>query len=258
MADDWEKLAKVYARMGAPMRPSPEDAGRINAIIAGHDADVLLLGVTPEYSVIGKTLTAVDNSASMIAKTWPGDDERRRVLFGDWLNLPFDDGAFTAAVGDGVLTAVAEGLPALFAELRRVIAPGGLCAFRAFCAPEAPETFADIAADYFARPDPNPSSLRMRIAMTLAAEAPDYVFPVAKMLAKFNEMFPDRIRLAEETGWSADAIASADVLEDAKYSVGYSPRSYLRELAGRHFDHVEIIENEDYPMAERCPIMVLR
>jgi hypothetical protein len=51
--------------------------GAIAVQIAGHDARVLLLGVTPELCGIAQETVAVDHSANMIARVWPGDTPSR-------------------------------------------------------------------------------------------------------------------------------------------------------------------------------------
>ena len=85
----------------------------------------MLLGVTPELSVLGSELTAVDNSPGMLAQVWPGDQPLRRAILGDWTDLPFADATFDAAIGDGSLNAAPELVDEVLAEANRVLAPGG-------------------------------------------------------------------------------------------------------------------------------------
>jgi hypothetical protein len=84
----WRNFAGVYGRLRPPLRPSPIDVANLSRAISHDDKRILLLGVTPELSVLGRELTAVDNSPSMLARVWPGDQTLRRAVIGDWTNLP--------------------------------------------------------------------------------------------------------------------------------------------------------------------------
>src|ERR1044071_10147553 len=94
----WRNFAEVFGRLAPPLRPSPTDVANLGRAIAHEDKRILLLGVTPELSVLGRELTAVDNSPRMLAHVWPGDRECRRAILGDWTDLPFADGSFHAGI----------------------------------------------------------------------------------------------------------------------------------------------------------------
>lgn len=257
MTKDWTDLANIYAKMGAPMLPSPPDVDRMKRLIAGKERNVLMLGATPQFANLGTRLTALDGTAKMISDYWRHPNETRRAILGDWLSTPFGDGEFTAVIGDGSLTSVANGLPNLLPEARRVLVPGGVLAIRCFCTPEPAETI-DSIVDSFANLDANPLCLRMRMAMAMAAMEPNYVFPIRELAFLFDKLFPDREALAEKTGWRKDEIDRIDDMKSATYSVGFPPRSMLGEMAARTFADIKFVESEGYPLAGLCPVLVLK
>ena len=219
---------------------------------------LLLLGVTPELSVLGEDLTAVDNSPPMLAAIWPGDREGRRAILADWTDLPFADGSFDAVIGDASLNASAQRVDEVVAEARRVLAPGGKIVFRLFCAPQEPETLEAIGDDVVGGWTGNLSALKLRIAMALAASKPRAIIPVQEILVAFNRLFPDRIRLAAVTGWSADDISTVDAYVGADHSLGMPTLAGFRSYLEPHFSHVTAEPSTGYPLAERCPVVICR
>jgi SAM-dependent methyltransferase len=252
----WRNFAGVYGRLRPPLRPSPIDVANLSRAISHDDKRILLLGVTPELSVLGRELTAVDNSPSMLARVWPGDQTLRRAVIGDWTNLPFADATFDAAIGDGSLNSAPEVVDEVLAEVKRVLVPEGKAAFRLFCAPEEPETLESIADDLGAGWPGNLHALKWRIAMTLAASKPRAIVPVQEILVAFNRMFPDRTRLAAGTGWSPDDIATLDAYVGADHSLGFPTLSTLLRVIKRHFSDVSVVAASGYPLAGRCPTVI--
>jgi SAM-dependent methyltransferase len=212
--------------------------------------------VTPELSVLGPDLTAVDNSPRMLAEVWPGDGEARRAILADWTDLPFAQGTFDAVIGDGSLNSAPEAVDEVLTEAKRVLAPGGKAAFRLFCAPEEAETLQSIMDDLGAGWPGNVHALKWRIAMVLAAPRPRAIVPVREILGEFNRMFPDRTALAARTGWSQDDIATLDAYVGADHSLGFpSLSAFLRDFE-RHFRKVCVVRASGYPLAERCPTVI--
>lgn len=252
----WQNFAKGFERLGAPLRPSVSDVESLRGAIAGSDERVLLLGVTPELTGLGKKMVAVDKEPGMIADVWPGDDHRRRAVLANWLDLPFDDASFDAAIGDGSMNAVAGCREELLVEVRRVLAPAGILALRVFCSPESPETLRDIRRELEEGWNGNVYSLAWRIAMSLAPDKADAVVAVREVAQTFNELFPDRDAVAAKTGWNAAEIAFFDRLEAGAHSVGLPTLDTAVELLQRTFPQYRVIPGSGYPLAERCPTIV--
>ena len=253
---EWRNFAGVFARLRPPLRPTPSDVETMRRAIAGRDRRVLLLGVTPELSVLGTELVAIDNSPRMIDRVWPGDSARCRAVLGDWTGLPFSDSTFDAVIGDGSLNSAGEGLERVLADVQRVLAPGGKATFRIFASPESPETLADIQRDADSGGAGNVHALKWRIAMSLAALAPGAVVPVAAILAEFNRMFPDRALLSSRTGWSEQEIATLDAYVGADHALAFPTATRMLEIAGPHLGSAEVAHGSGYPLADRCPTMV--
>jgi len=254
----WRNFPDVYAKLGPPLRPSAGDVENFRRATSSGEQRVLLLGVTPELSVLGRKLTAVDNSPRMLADVWPGDGEARRAMLADWTDLPFEDGSFDAVIGDGSLNSAPEQVAAVLIEARRVLSPTGDAVFRLFCSPERPETLDGIAKDVAGSWKGNLHALKWRIAMALAASTPRAIVPVADILDAFNGMFPDRHALEAQTGWPPEEIATLDAYAGADHSLGFPTLSAFEEALRRHFSGISVHFAADYPLAERCPTVLCR
>lgn len=252
----WRNFAGVHGKLRPPLRPSEGDVENLRRSIAADDKRILLLGVTPELSVLGRELVAVDNSPRMLAEVWPGDRENRRAVLADWTDLPFETGSFDAVIGDASPNAAPDQVDEVLAEARRVLAPGGKLAFRLFCSPEEPEALESIRSDVFSGWPGNLHALKWRIAMALAASKPRASVPVREILAAFDRLFPDRAQLAAATGWPAEDIATLDAYVGADHSLGFPTLSSLRSMIGRHFSDISTVAAAGYPLAERCPTVV--
>jgi SAM-dependent methyltransferase len=252
----WRNFPGVHGKLRPPLRPSPGDVDNIRRAIDGSEERVLLLGVTPELSVLGRQLIAVDNSPRMIADVWPGDRPDRRAMLADWTDLPFSSGSFDSVIGDASLNAAPDVVEQVVAEARRVLVPRGKAAFRLFCAPEHPESLDSIRTEVASGWSGNLHALKWRIAMTLAASKPAAAVPVRQILEAFDRMFPDRAELSASTGWPVEDIATLDAYAGAGHSLGFPTLSAFRTLLERHFSAVSIRPATAYPLAERCPTVM--
>ena len=253
---DWRNFAAVYGRLCPPLRPSPSDVAHFAGAMAGHDARVLLLGVTPELSVLGNDLTAIDNSPRMLSDVWIGDHPARRAVRGDWTRLPFEDSSFTAVIGDGSLNSAPGLEPDMLREIARALADGGRAVFRAFCSPDQPETLSTVRQDVVSRWEGNFHALKWRIAMALAASDANRTVAVRTILAAFDDLFPDRPELALKTGWSLDSITTIDAYAGAAHSLSFPTLAELLDTAAPYFAQARVLEGRGYPLAERCPTIV--
>jgi SAM-dependent methyltransferase len=221
--------------------------------IGGRAKHILLLGVTPELSCLGNKLTAVDSSAQMIADIWPGDNEHRDAVLADWADVPVPDSAFDAVIGDGSLNCAPDCLEQVLTEIRRVLSPEGVAAFRVFCAPSEAESFEDIELDVLRGSCANVHALKWRIAMALAASAPNASVPAKAILARFNAMFPDRSRLSSICKWSVDEIATLDAYDGASHSLCFPTEAEIVKLGEQYLGPAKVFTSSGYPLAERCP-----
>jgi hypothetical protein len=93
--------------------------------------------------------------------------------------------------------------------------------------------------------------------MALAAREENAVLPLADFARAFDALFPDRAALAAMTGWGMDEIDLVDALKTAAYSAAYPTAAALRAEARAVFAEPRFIESHGYPLAERCPVLVL-
>ncbi len=228
-------------------------------IVAGHDARVLLLGVTPELAGIGLELSAIDRSDTMIAHIWPGDTARASARNADWLAPPFEDGTFTAIIGDGSLSAILwpRDYRTLFAHAGRLLVPGGVIALRLFKTPDDAETRDTLRRNTLAGKTRSFHAFKWQLAMSVVAETGDPNIAVIAIRDAFDAMFPDRAGLANATGWSAEDIETIDVYSNSPDIYSFPTFTQLRETIPESLANVRLIDCGSYPLAERCPLLAM-
>ncbi|MGZ8311741.1 MAG: class I SAM-dependent methyltransferase [Allosphingosinicella sp.] len=254
--DAWRDFPPRRSLVRPPLRPTAEAVATIGHAVVGHDAHVLLLGVTPELYALGHDLTAVDCSPEMIAKVWPGDRKDRRAVLDDWRKMAPEWGPFTAACGDGSLNVLAwpDDQAAVFGRLRRLLAPDARIAIRCYLAPDRPETLAEVREAALSGSVHGFDALKMRVAMTRPGGSP--AVPVGEIATAFDTAFPDRAELAGATGWSETEIAAIDFYRGSPAVYSFPTLWELRVLLPRMFATPRFIASGRYELAERCPVLV--
>jgi len=257
-ASHWEEFHRRWGRVKAPLRPNAEIVAAFEAAVAGHSGRVLLLGVTQELADIGRELVAVDRSQGMIDNVWPGNLTRRRAQLGDWLDLKFPRGHFTAVVGDGSLSTLPypAGHRAFYAQLEHVLRPGGRFVARTFATPEDGETIDAVIERTNAGRIANFHAFKWHLAMALVSASGDANIPVVKIRDAFNDNFPDRKALAAKTGWAIEDIDTIDVYAGSPDVYSFATLSQLRETIPPSFKRVYVEAVGTYPLADRCPFLI--
>ncbi len=260
MSGHWDRYHRHWNRLGPPLRPGPETVAIYRDAVDADRRRLLLYGVTPELAGLGRELVAVDGAIGMIRDLWPGDGPGRRALQADWTALPLADGSVGAALGDGAFNAnpLPGRLEALLAELARVLAPGGRAAVRVFCRPELPETLEAVSAAAWDGEIATFHALKWRLAMVLAGARGGPNVAVRDILAGVERLFPDRAALAARTGWPAEAIDTIDAYAGSDQVYAFPTRGEILALVGARFPRVAAIDSGDYPLSERCPLIVFR
>lgn len=259
MTNHWDNYHRHWTLLGAPLRPTPETVGIVERALDLDEAHVLLLGVTPELAGLGKTMLAIDGSAAMVSGVWPGDSAGRRAITGNWLDLPLSRASVGAVIGDGCLTVVdsAQARHALLGEVARVLKPEGRAVIRVFAGPETFEDLADIKAEALAGEIGNFHALKWRIAMACATSDVDRAVKVQAIRDAFDKTFPDREALAARTGWSMASIGTIDVYTGSETTYCFATLAMLINEARDWFDDVRVVPSGSYPLAERCPLLML-
>ncbi|TPL90390.1 class I SAM-dependent methyltransferase [Mesorhizobium sp. B2-3-12] len=259
MTNHWDNYHRHWKLLDAPLRPTAETVGIFDRELDLGNADVLLLGVTPELAVLGRSMLAIDQSATMISGVWAGDNASRRAMAGNWLDLPVERASFDAVIGDGCLSAVdskaARGV--LFSEIARVLKPGRRAAIRVFARPETADHLRGIQALVLAGGVENFHALKWRIAMACTTDDCDNSVDVQAIRATFDRLFPDREVLAARTGWSMASINTIDVYAGSETKYSFATLAMLVDEASAWFGKVRVVPSGSYPLAERCPLLVL-
>ncbi len=260
MTNHWDTYDQSFSRLGAPQRPPPEAVRQFKHTLNPAGKLVLLLGVTPELRDLSDHMVAVDSSPGMIAGVWPGNDENRVALLGDWLDLPIDGASMDRVAGDGCLSAVdtREARCDLLAEMARVMKPDGTAAVRLFAGPEEFEDLEEIRQAALARSIESFHALKWHVAMACTTRDADRCIPVQKILHMIDDLFADREALSSATGWSRDSIDTIDLYRGSDMAYSFATADMLVEEASRSFEDVSLVATGDYPLSERCPLLVLR
>lgn len=259
MSDLWANLFRTWDLIGAPLRPHPDVVAVMKRELGADEADMVLLGVTPEFARLGKTLTAVDANPNMIGALWIGDDANRKAVVGNWLDLPLADQSVDAIVGDGCLSAViteAQRLRCL-QEMARVLKPGGRAAIRLFARPRKTEELDAIKTDALTGKVKALAEIVLRTALSLPVAAPDYGLTMSAVLGGINEMFGDRTELMAAGGWQPGAFAFIDLYQGSDTICCWLNEDIHVAEASRYFEDVRLVASGGYAVAERCPVLVL-
>jgi hypothetical protein len=196
----------------------------------------------------------------MIANIWPGDTKIRHAEKGDWLALPFPARHFSAVIGDGALVMLAypTAYSALFAQLERVLEPGGLFATRFFATPDGNrDTIQTLREQVLARRAGSFNAFKWRLAMVLVTQVRSQNVKVTAIRDAFEQMFPDRNVLAAATGWELEDIATIDAYKDSRTMYSFPTRKELRAAIPGDFVNVRFVSSGAYDLAERCPIVAM-
>jgi SAM-dependent methyltransferase len=255
----WQDYHARWSQLRPPLRPHPDVIAPVRTLIGNPDGPVLLLGVTPELATAFESVHAVDKSPEMIAGIWPGDTPMRHAVQGDWLHIPGPDGRFNAVVGDASPNNVSypDEVCRLLLRVRELLAPGGRFACRVFERPAWPFTREDLL-DMTTNPARiNFQAFKWMFAMHLAAHTEPSV-PVRRVLALFEQMFPDRDGLAARTGWPRADIDTVEVYRESPVVYCFPDRSEFLRMLPQGFSEVAFHACGGYDVAECCPILSCR
>jgi len=260
MTQHWNAIRRHWQLLGSPLRPPPEVVEAYNRELDLVRSHVVMFGVTPELAGLGAAMTAVDESADMIAGIWPGDTDMRKAVRGDWFDLPFPGASIDALIGDGCLSVIgaADVRRMLFSSIARALKADGRAGIRLYASPETRDEPQDVRALALAGGASTFHDLKWRVAMTAIGGAPDYTIPVTGILEQFDRMFPDREELSARTGWELPVIGTIDVYRNSPAIYSFAPVNALIEEARVFFDNVRVSPTGRYGLAERCPLLVLR
>lgn len=266
----WERLAACYWAVGAPLRPAPEDIGRLEETAArltnGAEAEPLqavLLGVTPAIATMrwpGRTrLLAVDGAFAMIRALWPGDVAGvRRAVCAEWLHLPVADGSEDLICGDGSANCVpyAEGLRGLAREAARALREEGYLVLRCYAQPEVREDAAQVMESLRTGGNASFHHFKLRLLMAMQ-ESPRKGVAVADVYRYWEQSGASVEDAARITGWDEEEIRTIEAYRDSSTVHFFPTLEEFRGVLAEDFTELSCTTSA-YPLAERCPLLVLR
>lgn len=255
----WSEFHRRWPRLTPPLRPNADICAALKRLIAGRDERALMLGVTPELTVLAKDTVAVDWSDKMLALVWPGNTVARRAVKGNWLEMPCADRSFDSAIGDGSLNCLAyeEGYRLVFAQLARVLKPGGRVAIRMYLTPENCEPLDGVRDKAMSGRVKGIHGLKWLIANAICAERQQPNIAVQTILEVFNRLFPDREALRRAAGWDADEIEQIDAYKGLPDVFSFPTPRQVLEIVPNRFASAFFEPAGTYELAERCPFLVL-
>ncbi len=240
------------------MRPHPDVAAALAQVIQ-TDEPTLLLGVTPELAEKCNNLLAVDRSPMMIAKLWPGNSQTRNVLQDDWLSMELAEHSFASAIGDGSFNSVSfpDGHVRLYQQLRKFVKLGGQLAFRVYLTPDVGETIAELVLLTTKAAECSFQVFKWRLMMAMVTESANANVQIHQVWLRFQALFPDRARVAQQTGWALHDIDSIDIYRGSTEVYNFPTKAQLLDVIPPDFEHM-LKPIGTYELAERCPLLFIK
>lgn len=258
MIGAWSDFHLRFPRLRPPQAVTPEMAAHAAAAVAGHDARVLQLGVTPALSGIGRELVAVDRSPNMITRVWPGDDGRRRAIEADWRSMD-PGGDFSAVIGDGSFNCVSYPIDyeLVFDRLVAILRRPAVFAVRFFVTPEACESVEALAEATRSGDVESIHALKWRLAMAIVAEQGEVNISAVDILARFERLFPDRAMLMRQTGWSIEEIETLDFYRGSSDVLSFPTIAQIAAVVPPGFSQPSLLSSGSYDLSDRCPLVTM-
>lgn len=204
------------------------------------------------------SLLAVDNSFAMAQTVWPGNvPNRRRVVCGDWLELPRPDASCDIVIGDGSMNCLRypDGFRALARSIRRVLRPDGVLHLRSFVLPEKKDFLEQTFADLYERKFPTVNHFKYQLLMAMQRSTQDGI-AVEDVYREWVRRRINRDELLALTGWPAQSLQSIELYKDQDVVHTFPSLSELRSVLGEFFQEVSM-STPGYFLGDRCPSFVL-
>ncbi len=267
----WPRVARLWEQLGSPLRPVDADLAAVRYALkdwcATHPEATprgVILGVTPELCRLPwpdpAQVVAVDRTLEMIAHVWPGDPAQ--VICADWRSLPLAAASADFAACDGGLHLLdfPSGQLALFTELARAVAPGGLVVLRLFTPPAKPETVERLLETLFAGGIRDVNCLKLRLGMALQA-SPESGVALQDVWRTLHSAAGDWSDLAARLGWDIDQLLAIDAYRDSPARYHFVSEAMVVDLSCSRTDGAfEPVDRHvpTYAMGDQCPTLVLR
>lgn len=265
----WREIARQWAQLGSPLRPGPEDVRSYTKTLERWTQDskvpprALILGVTIEiYHLLwpsGTHLLALDQTGEMINAVWPGP--RNTAVCGDWKAMPLASHSRNISFCDGGITSLAypHETRRMIESLERVVAPGGICAFRLFTPPTKRESSDAVLADLLDGRIASLDLLKLRLGMALQKDVCEGV-QLQDIWNMVNAAAPDFERLSSRIGWKRQPLMAINTYRNSRVRFYFPTLAQVLELFKERNEAFKLEEthHSTYALGERCPIVALR
>jgi SAM-dependent methyltransferase len=242
----WAERSRNWGRNGPPLQPNQEIIDCFTSLIP-TTADILLMGVTPQIADAYIHVTAVDREPAMIENVWPGDNETKRAVLGNWLSVDLQENCYDGIIGDGSINMLdVADVGFMLNKALKLLKPGGVFACRMFTRPDTAITMDRLLAEA-EQPTVNFSAYRRLIPMYLA-EQNGAIVPVRRIVELFDQMFPDRAVLK----WTAEQMSTMEPYRTSDATTWFPTRQEILDLAPAG---ARYIESGTYDIADTCPVL---
>ncbi len=265
----WRKHAGLWQHVGQPLRPTPYDTrvmeryvARCHAANNNRALNALMLGVTVEIATMrwprGTQLLALDRSWSMVAGIWPGDDETRCAIVGDWLRPPLRAQTWDVIAADGALNMLPEAsaYAPLLDLLRGLQRRGGHMVMRAFVRPDIEETAGAVFAALCDGRIGNFNIFKFRLAMALQGSFETGIARDAVWQAWDAER-GTATRTCARLAWPSATVQTIEAFRGVTDRFSFPTLAELRTALDPGFIE-RACEVPDYEMGDRCPTLWLQ
>lgn len=254
----WSHYYRAWSQMAPPLRPNHEVVAAVKTLVKDNSSRALILGVTPEFADMTSDVIALDRNYSMVRHIWPGNTGTSRAIVGNWLNQNFMSDCFSLCLADGSLNLLES--PAdvgqCCAELARVMKHGGRFICRVLLASDQSESISELRTAAASGTIRNFHAFKCRLAAAMVTQASTCNVKVHDIFKLFGELFPDRRRLVEMTGWSRGEIDTIDFYQGSKTIMSFPTRRHVASVVSQSLSNVRFLEIGTYELAEHCPLLV--
>lgn len=195
----------------------------------------------------------------MIRALWPGNvGGVRQAVCADWLRLPLTDGSVDLICGDGSANCVryADGLRGLAREAARVLRRDGCLLLRCYTQPEMREDPARVMASLRTGGNASFHHFKLRLLMAMQ-ESPVEGVAVKDVYRYWEQSGAEAAAVARITGWDEAEVRTIEAYRDSSTVHFFPTREEFRCVLSEDFTELSCTTSA-YPLAERCPLLVLR
>lgn len=265
----WDGLARAYAALGPPLRPTRGEIAALERSVAAYAAQTgdrllrgLMLGVTADIATMRWparcSLLAVDLSREMIRSVWPGDIAGvRRAVCGNWISLPARPSSCDIAIGDGSMNCVSypDGFRAVAASVFQALKSEGIYVARCYAQPERKEEPAAVMESLAGRENPTFHHFKFRLLMAMQRNVNEGV-AVDEVYRYWAQYGLDPAVVAERQGWDVEGVRDIQLYRGASTVHFFPTLEEQRSLLREYFDELSC-STDACVLGERCPMVVL-